>query len=230
MMPKNILIVGASKGIGAELVSQFSSIKSMHVIALARDIESVNNWNEKENVSVHNFDLTSLSMKEDLSAILTKYSQIDYVVNNAGLLVNKAFLELTEKDIQTSYDVNVIGVMKSLQIVLPKMFTSGGHVVNISSMGGFQGSMKFSGLSTYSSSKAALVNLTEMLAEEFKDSKVKFNCLCLGAVQTEMLEKAFPGYQAPISATKMAEYIVDFTLNAFNWINGKIIPVSLSTP
>jgi short-subunit dehydrogenase len=169
-------------------------------------------------------------MKEDLSEILTKYSEIDYVVNNAGLLINKAFLELTEKDIQTSYDVNVIGVMKSLQIVLPKMFTSGGHVVNISSMGGFQGTVKFSGLSTYSSSKAALVSLTEMLAEEYKESKVKFNCLCLGAVQTEMLEKAFPGYQAPISATKMAEYIVNFTLNAFNWINGKVIPVSLSTP
>jgi short-subunit dehydrogenase len=110
------------------------------------------------------------------------------------------------------------------------MFNAGGHVVNISSMGGFQGTVKFSGLSTYSSSKAALVNLTEMLAEEFKETKVKFNCLCLGAVQTKMLEKAFPGYQAPITAEKMAEYIVDFTLNSHNWLNGKIIPVSMTTP
>jgi len=54
--------------------------------------------------------------------------------------------------------------------------------------------------------------------------------LCLGAVQTKMLEKAFPGYQAPITAEKMAEYIVDFSLNAHNWLNGKIIPVSLTTP
>jgi len=230
MMLKKILIVGASKGIGAELVSQFSSLKSIDVIALARNIETQNNWSEKDNVSVHNFDLNSSSMKDELSEILSKYDQIDYVINNAGLLVNKPFLELTDNDIYTSYDVNVIGVMKTLQVVLPKMFNAGGHVVNISSMGGFQGTVKFSGLSSYSSSKAALVNLTEMLAEEFKETKVKFNCLCLGAVQTEMLEKAFPGYQAPITAEKMAEYIVDFSLNAHNWLNGKIIPVSLTTP
>lgn len=230
MMHKNILIVGASKGIGAELVSRFSDLESMHVIALARNIESNNKWSEKENVSVFNFDLASNTMKEDLSMILSGYNQIDYVINNAGLLVNKPFLELTNNDIHESYDVNVIGVMKSLQIVLPKMFLTGGHVVNISSMGGFQGTVKFSGLSSYSSSKAALVNITEMLAEEFKETKVKFNCLCLGAVQTEMLEKAFPGYEAPITANKMAEYIADFTINAFHWMNGKIIPVSLSTP
>jgi short-subunit dehydrogenase len=230
MMLKKILIVGASKGIGAELVSQFSSLKSIHVIALARNIETQNNWSEKDNISVHNFDLNSSSMKDELSEILSKHDQIDYVINNAGLLVNKPFLELTDNDIYTSYDVNVIGVMKTLQVVLPKMFNAGGHVVNVSSMGGFQGTVKFSGLSAYSSSKAALVNLTEMLAEEFKETKVKFNCLCLGAVQTEMLEKAFPGYQAPITAEKMAEYIVDFSLNAHNWLNGKIIPVSMTTP
>ena len=104
------------------------------------------------------------------------------------------------------------------------------HVVTVSSMGAFQGSVKFSGLSSYSSSKAALTNLTEMLAEEFKDSNISFNCLCLGAAQTTMLEQAFPGYQAPVSASKMAEFIMDFTLKANQWLNGKIIPVSLSTP
>lgn len=230
MMHKNILIVGASKGIGAEIVSLLAQNNSLNIIALARDIELNNKWSLKDNVKVHNFDLSSVSVREDLQKIISAYNQIDYVINNAGLLVNKPFMELTDFDIVSSYEVNVIGVMKSLQVVLPKMISSGGHVVNISSMGGFQGTMKFSGLSTYSSSKAALVNLTEMLAEEYKDSKIKFNCLCLGAVQTEMLEKAFPGYQAPMTANKMAEYIVDFTLNAHNWMNGKVIPVSLSTP
>ena len=230
MMLKNILIVGASKGIGAEIVSILSQNKSMQIIALARNIENDNKWHNQTNVIVHNFDLSSISLRDDLQKIISSYHQIDYVINNAGYLVNKPFLELTESDILTSYEVNVIGVMKSLQVIIPKMISKGSHVVNISSMGGFQGTAKFAGLSTYSSSKAAVVNLTEMLAEEFKDSKVKFNCLCLGAVQTEMLEKAFPGYQAPISANKMAEYIVDFTMNAHNWMNGKIIPVSMTTP
>jgi 3-oxoacyl-[acyl-carrier protein] reductase len=56
------------------------------------------------------------------------------------------------------------------------------------------------------------------------------NCLCLGAAQTEMLQEAFPGYEAPVSSSEMAEFIVDFAMNAQRWIKGKIIPVSLSTP
>jgi NAD(P)-dependent dehydrogenase (short-subunit alcohol dehydrogenase family) len=97
-------------------------------------------------------------------------------------------------------------------------------------MGGFQGTVKFAGLTAYSTSKAALCSFTELFAEEYKESTIKMNCLCLGAAQTEMLEEAFPGYQAPVSAEKMAEFIADFALKGHQWMNGKIIPVSLSTP
>jgi len=107
---------------------------------------------------------------------------------------------------------------------------SGGHIVNIGSMGGFQGSSKFPGLSVYSSSKAAVASFTECLAEELKETKIKVNCLALGATQTEMLEEAFPGYEAPLSANKMAEFIADFSLNSSKWINGKVLPISISTP
>ncbi len=227
---RSVIIIGASKGIGAELVTLLAKDSSIQVIALARTIEEQNTWKDLKNVQVHNFDLCSDNLVSDLQGIIANYSKIDFLINNAGYLVNKPFLSLTREDIEISYKVNVIGVMTSLQTILPKMLENGGHVVNISSMGAFQGSVKFPGLSTYSSSKAALTNLTEMLAEEFKDTKLKFNCLCLGAVQTEMLAKAFPGYEAPVSPLEMAEYISDFTLNQWRWINGKIIPVSLSTP
>ena len=227
---RRVLIIGASKGIGAELVSLFAKDSSIQVIALARTIEEQNTWKYFKNVQVHNFDLCSDNLVSDLQQIIANYSKIDFLINNAGYLVNKPFLSLTREEIEISYKVNVLGVMTSLQTILQKMLDNGGHVVNISSMGAFQGSVKFPGLSTYSSSKAALTNLTEMLAEEFKDTKLKFNCLCLGAVQTEMLAKAFPGYEAPVSSLEMAEYISDFTLNQWKWINGKIIPVSLSTP
>ena len=161
---------------------------------------------------------------------MDSFQSIDFVVFNSGKLINRPFLELTEEEILSSYKVNVLSAFNVFQVVIPKMKNPNSHVVTISSMGAFQGSVKFSGLSSYSSSKAALTNLTEMLAEEFKNSNISFNCLCLGAAQTTMLEQAFPGYQAPVSAEKMAEYIVDFTLNANQWLNGKIIPVSLSTP
>jgi short-subunit dehydrogenase len=230
MMHKVYLVVGASSGIGLELVKLISADETNQVIALARNIENVEELKNKKNIQTKNFDLSSSYLKKELGEILKDVPRIDYVVNNAGLLVNKPFLELTKEDIYSSYQVNILSQFEVIQTVLPKMLELGGHVVNVSSMGAFQGSVKFPGLSTYSSSKAALTNLTEMLAEEFKDSKVKFNCLCLGAAQTKMLEKAFPGYEAPVSAESMAEYIYNFTMNAFRWINGKVIPVSLSTP
>ena len=150
------------------------------------------------------------------------------MINNAGTLINKAFHELTHKDLTESYQVNVIGVIQSVQAVLPFMNKS--HIVNISSMGGFQGTMKFPGLAAYSTSKAALCSFTELFAEEYKETELKMNCLCLGAVQTEMLEEAFPGYKALLQPEEMAEYIVDFTINGGRFMNGKIIPVSLTTP
>ena len=97
-------------------------------------------------------------------------------------------------------------------------------------MGGFQGSAKFAGLSAYSSSKAAVVGLTECLAEELKDKDIFVNCLAIGAVQTEMLSEAFPGYEAPVSPKQMAEYIFDFAIKGSQFYNGKILPVSSSTP
>ncbi|NNC62206.1 MAG: short-chain dehydrogenase, partial [Eudoraea sp.] len=72
--------------------------------------------------------------------------------------------------------------------------------------------------------------LTELLAEEFKETGPSFNVLALGAVQTEMLEEAFPGYQAPLNAAEMAAYILDFALNGHSYYNGKLLQVSNSTP
>jgi len=229
-MHKNILIVGASTGIGEELTKLFALNNANTVLAISRNVESNTDFEKLDNVICKNIDLESTNLKTDLHQFLDSFQSIDFVVFNAGKLINKPFLELSEEEILSSYKVNVLSAFNVFQVVIPKMNNPNSHVVTVSSMGAFQGSVKFSGLSSYSSSKAALTNLTEMLAEEFKDSNISFNCLCLGAAQTNMLEQAFPGYQAPVSASKMAEYIVDFTLNANQWLNGKIIPVSLSTP
>lgn len=229
-MHKNILIIGASTGIGEEMIKLFAANKENTVLAISRNVETNPNFEKLDNVICKNIDLESTNLKIDLHQFLDSFQSIDYVVFNAGKLINKPFLELSEEEILSSYKVNVLSVFSVFQVVIPKMKNTNSHVVTISSMGAFQGSVKFAGLSSYSSSKAALTNLTEMLAEEFKDSNISFNCLCLGAAQTEMLAQAFPGYQAPVSASKMAEFIADFTMKANQWINGKIIPVSLSTP
>ena len=228
MTIKTIVIVGASRGIGLALVDLMSKDKSNQIIALARNEERMKDqFSTAQNVSCHSFDL-SKNVEEQCTSIFQSIDKIDILINNAGVLVNKPFTDITSDDFTTSYQVNVIGVMQTVQELVSKMTSA--HIVNISSVGGFQGSVKFPGLTAYSTSKAALCSFTELFAEEYKGSEIKMNCLCLGAVQTEMLEEAFPGYEAPVSAEKMAEYISNFALTADQWMNGKIIPVSLSTP
>ncbi len=228
-MHKTIVVVGASRGIGKSIVDLFARDTLNRIVALSRNVDEMNrHFSKYENVNCFKLDLNGADVRSKSTAIFSNLDSIDILINNAGKLVNKPFLELTHDDINSSYKVNITSVMETTQAALSKM--TKGHIVNISSMGGFQGSVKFSGLSAYSTSKAALCSFTELFSEEYKDSEIAMNCLCLGAAQTEMLEEAFPGYEAPVSAEKMAEYIVDFALSANQWIKGKIIPVSLSTP
>lgn len=228
-MSKTIVVVGASRGIGKSIVDQFANHADFKILALSRNIDKMQkSFGNYSNVMCYELDLNSTSVRAQCESIFTNLESIDILINNAGVLVNKPFLELNREDIETCYSVNVMSVMETVQAAVPKM--SKAHIVNISSIGGFQGSVKFPGLTAYSTSKAAVCSFTELFAEEYKDTSIKMNCLCLGAAQTEMLEEAFPGYEAPVSAEKMAEYITDFALNADQWMNGKIIPVSLSTP
>lgn len=229
-MSKTIVVVGASRGIGKAMVDLFAVDKSLKIYALSRDEEKMRKqFGSHGNVECRGYDLTSNDFTDQLEHIFAKVEKIDILINNAGYLVNKPFEELSRRDFDRSYQVNVIGVMETVQALLPKL-ESGAHIVNISSMGGFQGTVKFPGLVAYSTSKAAFVSFTELFAEEFKHTEMKMNCLCLGAVQTEMLHEAFPGYEAMVSPNQMAAYICNFALTAHQWMHGRVIPVSLTTP
>lgn len=227
-MSKNIIITGTSRGIGFELVQLFAK-QGHRVLALSRNEQPVQKLS-LENVTSFSFDLGDEKSYQKVEAFITKnWTQVDVLINNAGALLNKPFSEISMQDFENIYRTNVFGVAELTRITLSFMKAQS-HVVTISSMGGVQGSMKFPGLAAYSSSKAAVITLTELLAEEYKDTGISFNVLALGAVQTEMLEEAFPGYKAPITALEMAEYIFDFSLNGNTYYNGKMLQVSNSTP
>lgn len=226
-MMKNIIVTGTSRGIGLELALQLAS-KGHRVLALSRSIPQA--LLGHENISCLSVDLSIESdLKKVTDFITTTWKQVDAVVHNAGSLLFKPFLETSQADFERIYKVNVFGVANLTRVVLPHL-QKGSHVVTISSMGGIQGSLKFPGLAAYSSSKGAVITLSELLAEEYKEQGIAFNVLALGAVQTEMLAEAFPGYKAPISAAAMAEYIVDFTLTGNKYYNGKVLEVSSSNP
>ena len=225
-----VIITGASRGIGFELTKLFLKA-NYQVVALTRHTETLEALSNS-NLQIIATDLSSkISIDKAVFSIKEKHQTIDFVINNAGTLVNKPFEDILYSDLEKTFQVNVFApfyLSQQLLSVLGKKTKA--HIVNISSIGGFQGSVKFSGLSSYSSSKAAIVGLTECMAEEFKEKNITVNCLALGAVQTEMLAEAFPGYEAPIKPEQMAEYIFDFTTKGHHYYNGKILPVSLSTP
>jgi NAD(P)-dependent dehydrogenase (short-subunit alcohol dehydrogenase family) len=226
-MNKNVVILGASQGIGAALVDHFAQLEDTTVIALSRNLDKMRGRFLQKNVSCYQLDI-SKDVHQQIAA-LGFASPIDILINNAGLLINKPFEQLSHQDLSESYQVNVIGIMEATQALLPQL-AADAHIVNISSMGGFQGSLKFAGLAAYSTSKAALCAFTELFAEEYKATSLRMNCLCLGAVQTEMLSAAFPGYIAPTSPAEMAQFIANFALHNGAFFNGKIIPVSSSNP
>lgn len=227
----NIVITGCSRGIGLELVKLFS--QQHDVYCLSRNIDPIEKYKNEvgnsDRIKFLQFDFESLNIIE-LNSFLDIENGIDILINNAGYLVNETFGQISEINLRKMYEVNVLGPFRLMQVVLPLLREDNAHVINIGSMGGVQGSVKFPGLSAYSSSKGGMSILTECLAEEYKDSTIKFNCLALGAVQTEMLNEAFPGYEASVSAKEMAQYIYDFALNGSRFINGKVISVSSSTP
>ena len=236
----NVIVTGASRGIGRETAKLFALEKKAHTLAISRNRERLNSLKEEclaENPSVSLFpipyDLTGLPSDDDFvrTTILSQFDHIDILINNAGYLKKAPFEEIRLKDAEQMLSVNFTAPAELIRKLIPYLGKKGpGHVVNISSMGAVQGSVKFSGMAYYSACKSALTTLTECLAEEFRETAVFFNCLAFGAVQTEMLDEAFPGYKAPLTVQEAAKFVVDFALEGYKFFNGKILPVSVTTP
>ena len=222
--PKRVIVTGSSRGIGRALVDRFLDL-GHEVWALSRNTDELKNIKGIHTVSIDLSDEQQIADWVQSCGV----DHFDAVINNAGMLINKPFAETTYADFEAVYRVNVFGAAQLIRHLLP-LLTTDSHILNISSMGGVNGTAKFPGLAAYSSSKGALGILTELLAEEFKDNGPRCNALALGAVQTEMLAEAFPDYKAPVSASQMANYIADFSLNGHHLYNGKVLPISQSTP
>jgi len=226
---KNFIVTGASKGIGKEIAKNLAE-KGHTVFAVARSTELLKKLKQEE-TGLINIMQCDLTQDDQVQQFCKEYKKIkfDGLINNAGSLVNKKFLDLGIDEWKNMMDLNLYTAIRLTKAVKNQL-NSNAHIVNISSMGGVQGSAKFPGLSAYSASKGALTILSECLAAEFSEDAVSVNCLCLGAVQTEMLEQAFPGFKAPVSPEQMGSYIADFALNGHQYFNGQVLPVAQNNP
>ena len=222
---KNIVVTGTSSGIGNQICIQAAKM-NFNVISVSRNIEPLKDIGGIESFAI---DITDKdSVDEFIANLKSRKIKIDILINNAGYLVSELFGDTTYDSFKKTFDVNVFGLAEITRSLIP-IINSDGHVINISSIGGVNGSKKFPGLSAYSSSKAAVIALTEVLAEEHQNGP-SFNVLALGAVQTKMLKEAFPDYNVDTKPEEMAKYILDFAINGNKLFNGKLISVSNSNP
>ena len=220
-----VWITGASRGIGFATTEKFLS-NGWQVVVLTRAIDKLEPLIKEYPGQLHICKLDLMQLDE----VQFPNLPVDILINNAGALINKPFSQVSITDLRKSYGVNVFGPYLLIQKLLTQ-FTEKAHIVNISSVGGIQGSVKFAGLSAYSSAKGAMNVLTECLHAEFEqETQWSFNALALGAVQTEMLEEAFPGLQAPLQPEQLSPFIYMFATTAHLVMRGKVLPVSMSTP
>jgi NAD(P)-dependent dehydrogenase (short-subunit alcohol dehydrogenase family) len=228
----NIIVNGGTRGIGKEVVLNLAQDIDNQILVTGRNEKVLKSLSSRyKNVHPLTVDLSvfDTQIESFKDAVYSHFKRVDILINMAGLLVSKEFVDISNNEARLMMEINFFGPASVIRIVKPLM-PGGSHIVNISSMGGFQGSVKYKGLSYYSASKAALACLSECLAAEFMESGISMNCLSLGAVHTEMLDKAFPGYKAPVDAKEMAEFISDFAVKGHKFFNGKIIPVAVNNP
>lgn len=230
MNTSTVCITGASRGLGFALVQAFLERPSCHVLAISRNMETLEPLVGKYPGRLHlaECDICSSAGRSAVASKLADLPELGVLIHNAASLIQAPFLEIQENALKALYEVNVFAPFLLTQALFPIMKRT--HVISISSVGGVQGSLKFAGLSAYSSSKAALNCLTEMWAEEFKDTDLAFNCLALGSVETEMFKTAFPGFQAASTPEEMASYITHFAFEAPKVTRGKIFSLSMGNP
>ena len=235
----NIIITGASRGIGREIAKIFAANKKNLIIVISRSKDKLislkTECRDKGTGKIIPlvFDLENIKKNEKkiYDFVIKHMKSVDILINNAGFLQKTLFTETSRDTAENTFNINFFAPAQLIQLLLPLIGKERkGHVINISSMGAVQGSAKFPGLAYYSASKAAIANLTECLAEEYKEHNIAFNCLALGSANTEMFNEAFPGYEAAVSAQEMAVLISDFAVKGHKYFNGKILPVSASTP
>ena len=191
---RSALITGASSGIGEALAHCFAKggfdlvlvARSADKLAtLAAELQSAH----AVTVRVQPADLSKPGTAQALAAALKRRRvAVDVLVNNAGVLEQGAFCDITPQRHQELIALNVAGLTAMLAMFVPGMRERGwGRVLNVASIAAFQ---PVPSLATYAATKAYVLSLTESLSEELKGSGVRVTALCPGITATQMIDRA----------------------------------------
>lgn len=180
-------ITGASRGLGA-LIAEAALADGNAVVAAGRNIAAVaERFGDAPNVLPVQLDVTDETQaRAAVAAAVARFGRIDVLINNAGFGLLGAVEEADDADVRRLYDTNVFGLLNVTRAVLPQMRAQkSGHILNISSIGGYRGA---AGYGVYSSTKFAVEGLTEALHDELAPLGIRATVLEPGYFRTDFLD------------------------------------------
>jgi uncharacterized protein len=191
---KNVLVTGASSGIGEALATLFAR-EGYNLVLVARSadkLKALAHTLKREHgvkVSVSPADLSLPDAVKNLAIAMRRSKRpIDVLVNNAGVLSHGAFIDMPIDRHSAMIDLNVSGLTSMVAHFAPPMIERGyGRILNVASIAAFQ---PIPSLATYAATKAYVLSLTESLSEEFKGTGVTITALCPGITETNMFAGA----------------------------------------
>jgi len=180
-------VTGASKGLGLSLVNQLLKAGQC-VAATSRNVNdlvaAVNSNSEKFLPLAVNL-ADELSVEHAINATIAQFGRIDAVINNAGYGIGGSIEELTDAETRNAFDINVFGALNVIRKASPHLRTQrSGNIINIASIAGIAGA---TGWAVYAAAKAAVIALSEVLAEDLKEFGVKVTVVAPGAFRTSFL-------------------------------------------
>lgn len=181
---KNVLITGASRGIGAECVRKFSDKGYRVFLNYNKSDSEAQELSKKTGAVIVKGDISKSADVEKIKNIINGYGKLSVLINNAGIAEQKLFSDITENDWDRMFDVNIKSMFLVTKTFLPDMiYEKKGKIINVSSIWGISGA---SCEVHYSASKAAVIGFTKALAKEVGPSGINVNCVAPGVIDTEM--------------------------------------------
>lgn len=205
---KTVFITGGGSGIGLATSRKFVR-EGANVVIFTRTVQPEIEIPAEKSLVIKGDVTSRKQVKEAMGEGMKKFGSLDILINNAGVARRENFLETDEKDWDFVIDVNMKGVFICMQefIALCKKSTDGCQgkmIINIASGAGIYGVDE---IAVYSSTKAAVINITQGLNEELKNLEMKFIAVCPGATNTKMFKDLFPEEKPYHTPEQVAEVI-----------------------
>ncbi|MED4958741.1 SDR family NAD(P)-dependent oxidoreductase [Paenibacillus macerans] len=192
---RTVLITGGNRGIGLAIGRRFGQ-EGYRVVILDLPAEpgaAAAALTTDTGGAYYCCDITRKARVDEVIAdVLGTFGFVDVLVNNAGVLKWTSFIDTTEEEFDLQFNVNVKGIYFVSQPIVRSMIARGrGNIINMGSMGGKDGAAI---QTVYCASKAAVIQLTKVMAKELGPHNIRVNSLCPGIIQTDI------GNDAPMSA------------------------------